>query len=300
MTAAEPQPAALPLPGGRDGAAVQVTPLLTATSACPEPWLHREEGRLGQLHALGLRVPREQWLRIPVQAFLVEHPGAGPLLIDTGFHSSVAAAPRSSLGRIGSLAFRDIEMTAAQAVPAQLRALGIDPGEVKTIVMTHLHLDHASGVSDFPGSTFVLSSREWEAAGEQGRLHGYVKRQFDHAFDWRTIDFEGADAGGHATFGRAVDLFGDGTLRLLFTPGHTHGHLSVLLRLRERDLLVCGDAAYTLRAFEQSHPPARMEDEHRWRRSLRELQLYVREHPDTVVVPGHDLPAFEALERVYE
>ena len=300
MTAAEPQPAQLPLPGGRDGATVRVTPLMTGTSLGPEAWIHREEGRMARLHALGIRVPREQWLRMPIQAFLVEHPSAGPILIDTGFHVSVASAPRASLGRVGTLAFKDIEMTAAQAVPAQLRALGIDPGSVGTIVMTHLHIDHASGVSEFPGATFLVSGREWEAASEQGQLHGYSKRQFDHAFDWRLIDFEGADIDSYATFGRAVDLFGDGSVRLVFTPGHTHGHLSVLLRLRERDLLACGDATYTMRQFHESHPPARMEDEHRWRRSLRELQLYVREHPDTVVVPGHDLAAFEALERVYE
>ncbi len=300
MTAAEPQPAQLPLPGGRDGATVRVTPLLTGTALSPEAWIHREEGRMGRLHALGIRVPREHWLRVPVQAFLVEHPGAGAVLIDTGFHVSVASAPSESLGRVGTLAFKGIEMTAAQAVPAQLRALGIDPGAVGTIVMTHLHLDHASGVSDFPGATFVVSGREWEAASEQGQLHGYSKRQFDHAFDWRLIDFEGAEVDSYATFGRAVDLFGDDSVRLLFTPGHTHGHLSVLLRLRERDLLACGDAIYTMRALHESHPPARMEDEHRWRRSLRELQLYVRDHPDTVVVPGHDLAAFEALEQVYE
>ena len=300
MTAAEPQPAQLPLPGGRDGATVRVTPLMTGTALGPEAWIHREEGRMARLHALGIRVPREQWLRMPVQAFLVEHPGAGAMLIDTGFHVSVASAPRESLGRVGTLAFKSIEMTAAQAVPAQLRALGIDPGSVGTIVMTHLHIDHASGVSDFPGATFLVSGREWEAASEQGQLHGYSKRQFDHAFDWRLIDFEGAEVDSYATFGRAVDLFGDGSVRLVFTPGHTHGHLSVLLRLRERDLLACGDATYTMRQFHETHPPARMEDEHRWRRSLRELQLYVREHPDTVVVPGHDMAAFEALERVYE
>lgn len=279
---------------------MRLTPLLTGTCIAPEPWLHREEGRLAQLHALGIRVRSEQWLRVPVQAFLVEHPHAGTMLIDTGFHASVAAAPRESLGRLGSRVFKDIEMTPAQSVPAQLRALGRDPGDIRTIVITHLHLDHASGVSEFPGATFVLSHREWEAAVDQGQLHGYVKRQFDHAFDWRTIDFEGGDAGGHATFGRVVDLLGDGSVRLVFTPGHTHGHLAVLLRLRERDALVCGDAVYTLRAFRESHPPARLEDEHRWRRSLRELQLYVREHPDTLVIPGHDLAAFEALERVYE
>lgn len=300
MTAAEPQPARLPLPGGREGATVRLTPLLTATALLPEPALRREGGRLALLRAGGFLVPRERWVRVPIPAFLVEHPGAGPMLVDCGFHASVAAAPRESLGRVSSLVFRDIEMTAAQAVPGRLRALGIDPAAIRTVVMTHLHADHASGVPEFPQATFVVSAEEWQAASELGARHGYVRRQFDHAFDWRTVDFHGPDAAGHGTFGRTVDLFGDGSVRLLATPGHSRGHVSVLLRLRDRDALLCGDAAYTRETLRDAHPPAILADEHRWRRSLREIQLWVREHPDTLVIPGHDLAAFEALERAYE
>ena len=299
MTAAEPQPARLPLPGGREGATVRLQPLLTATVALPGPAVRRESGRLAKLHAGGFLVPRERWVRVPIPAFLVEHPGAGPLLVDTGFHASVASAPRESLGRLLPRVYRDIEMTAAQAVPDQLRALGVDPAAIRVVVMTHLHADHASGVQEFPQATFVVSAEEWQAASELGPMHGYVRRQFDHAFDWRTVDFHGPDAAGYGTFGRTLDLFGDGSVRLLATPGHSRGHLSVLLRLRERDALLCGDAVYTLDTLRDAHPPAILDDEHRWRRSLREIQLWLRERPGTLVVPGHDLAAFEALQPLY-
>ena len=105
-------------------------------------------------------------------------------------------------------------------------------------------------------------------------MQGYWGRQFDHAFEWRTVDFESPDADSFATFGRSLDLFGDGSVRLVSTPGHTAGHLSVVLRLREREALLTGDAAYTRRTIEETALPYRMEDEHRFRRSLREIQLY--------------------------
>jgi N-acyl homoserine lactone hydrolase len=299
-TAAEPQPAELPLPGGRDGASVRLTPLLTGECLGPPAWRHREEGRLAGLRALGIGVPRERWVRVPFPAFLVEHPAAGPLLVDTGLHPSVAAAPRENLGRLFTIAFKDIQMNASQSVPAQLRALGVDPAAVGTIVMTHFHADHASAMSEFPGATFIFSAQEWEAATTQGQFHGYVKRQFDHAFDYRTIDFESSAVGSFSTFGRAVDLFGDGSVRLVFTPGHTRGHLSVILRLRDRDALLCGDAAYTLHTFETGHLPAQSEDEHRFRRSLRELQLFAGESPGVLVIPGHDFEAWKALDPSYE
>lgn len=296
-TAAEPREASLPLPGGKEGATVRVHPLLTGTVQGSRAWFERESGRLAALRALGIGA---EWITVPVPAFLVEHPGAGPILIDTGLHGSVAVDIKQNFGRLAALAFKNAEMTPAQAAVAQLRERGIAAGDVGVVLMTHMHVDHASAISDFPNSTFVLSEREWRAATEDGVLHGYVKRQFDHAFDYRTIDFDSPDVGSIATFGRAVDIFGDGSVVMAYTPGHTHGHCSIALRLEERDLLILGDAAYTARAFRDEAMPYRMEDEHRYRRSLRELQLYVRGAPGTIVVPGHDLDAWNALDASYE
>lgn len=300
MAAAEPRPASLPLPGGRADATVRLHPLLCAKSKGPPAWFLREEGRLATIRALGLGVPREKWLEFPIVAFYVEHPGVGAMLIDTGFHPSVAVDPKQSLGRLNAFFFKDIEMKPEQAVPDQLRERGVDPGDVRVVVMTHLHPDHASGISEFPEPTYVLSSREWEAATTDGERHGYVTRQFDHAFDYRTLDFDGPGADSFASFGRAFDLFGDGSVRVVFTPGHTHGHLSVVLRLKQREVLVAGDAIYTLRTLSDTHLPWRVEDGHRFRRSLRELQLYAKQTPDALIIPGHDMEAWEKLEPVYE
>ena len=298
-TAAEPRSASLPLPGGTEGATVKLHPLLSARMIGPPALFHREEGRLAALKATGVRVPRDEWMEIPVVSFLAEHPSAGPILIDTGFHSAVAVDAKQGMGRLGGLLFKELRMEAEDAVPGQLRRMGINPGDVKTVVMTHLHSDHASGIAEFPGATFVVSSAEWEAAAKGREIDGYIKRQFDHAFDYRTLDFEGSDAESFAGFGRAFDLFGDGSVRMAFTPGHTHGHCSVVLRLAGREALICGDAAYTMRTIEESHLPFKMADEHRFRRSLKEIQLYMEQTPDAVVIPGHDFPAWRRLDSVY-
>ena len=198
-------------------------------------------------------------------AFLVEHPSAGPLLVDTGFHPSVAVDPKQAMGRLGGLLFKDVRMDADDAVAGQLRSRGIDPQAIETVVMTHLHSDHASGIAEFPDARFVVSAQEWEAASKGREIDGYMRRQFDHAFDYRLVDLAGATAGSFATFGRSLDLFGDGSVRLVFTPGHTHGHCAVVLRLDGREALICGDAAYTMRTIEESHLPFKMADEHRFR-----------------------------------
>jgi glyoxylase-like metal-dependent hydrolase (beta-lactamase superfamily II) len=298
-TAAEPRPAELPLPGGREGARVRLHPLLTGQMIGPKAWFLREEGRFAWRHAFGLGVKKEDWLSVPVPAFLVEHPGVGPILIDTGFHPSVAVKPQANLGRLSQFTFRDVQMKPEQSAPAQLRKRGIEPSAVKVVLMTHLHNDHASAISEFPDSTFAVSSTEWEAASGSGQLHGYVKRQFDHGFDYRLLDFEGPDAESFSGFARSFDVFGDGSVRAVYTPGHTLGHMSIVLRTARGEVLVAADAIYLRRTLADFHLPYRTEDEHLFRRSLREIRQYATETPEALIVPGHDWDAWQELEAVY-
>jgi N-acyl homoserine lactone hydrolase len=298
--AAEPRPASPPLPGGRGGATVRLTPLLSGTWSAPPQTFDRPPGRLGALQALGIGVPRSSLVTAPIVSFLVEHPEAGPVLIDTGLHAACAVDPRQSLGRLGARHFRSLEMEPTDAVPAQLRARGIEPSDVRLVVMTHLHVDHASGMSEFPEATFVFSRREWEAANEPRQaLRGYRRRQYDHAFDFRTLDFDAPEVDSFASFGRAIDLLGDGSIRLAYTPGHTHGHLSAVLRLADREALVCGDAVQTMKTITDGHRPSRIDDQHLFGRSLREIELYMEQTPDALVIPGHDMDAWRGLEPAY-
>jgi glyoxylase-like metal-dependent hydrolase (beta-lactamase superfamily II) len=296
--AAEPQPATLPLPGGKAGATVKVHPITTGTIMYPVDALFTTGGRLAFLHFLGFRSER---VEIPIPCFLLEHATAGPILIDTGHHASMAVDPKGSYGPIlGRAAGKTIRMGEGDALPDQLRGRGVDPGDVKLVVMTHLHIDHASGVSQFPQATFIVTKRVWDAATDgPGLKGGYISRQFDHAFDWRTIDFDGEDVNSYKSFGRTLDLFGDGSVRLAYTPGHTLGHMSVVIRTAGPEFLVVGDAAYTMRTIRETAMPYGPHDEHEFRRSLKEVQLYLDQTPDAAVCPGHDLEAFRALEPVY-
>jgi N-acyl homoserine lactone hydrolase len=301
-TAAEPRPAELPLPGGRRDATVRLHPLLCGRALAPPAYLLREPGRLAWRRALGFGVKRDDWVTVPIEAFLLEHPLAGPVLVDAGLHPSVAVKPRENLGRVAVRAFRALQMDPGQTLPAQLRERGIEPAAVGAVVMTHLHVDHASGISEFPDATFVVSRAEWDAATSQGRLHGYMTRQFDHAFDYRLLDFDAAGddgPGSFSGFARSFDLFGDGSVRAVYTPGHTLGHVSVVVRTRRGEVLLAGDAIHLRRNLDDTRLPHRTEDDHLYRRSLREIRQYVRETPDALVIPGHDWEAWQRLDAVY-
>ena len=297
---AEAQPARLPLPGGREGATVRLHPLMTGEMPGPPEWFEFSGGRMNGLRALGLFADRDEFLRIPVPAFLVEHPGVGVMLIDTGLHPSVAVDPKQNFGRLLGWVYRGIKMNSEQSAPAQLRARGLDAADVRFVLMTHMHVDHASAVSEFPHATFVVSQQEWDALIEGKTTDGYIKSQYDYGFDFRTFDFESNETESFASFGRSIDLFGDGSVRAVFTPGHTPGHTSYVLRLRGREVLVAADAIYTQRTLEEGVLPYRMADEHQFRRSLKEIRRYREQTPGALIIPGHDWESFTALDPAYE
>jgi N-acyl homoserine lactone hydrolase len=299
---AHKRPLDQPLPGGKPGASVVVEALEVGRVSQPAQFFECAGGpRMGQVRMLGIGTPRSKWWTVPCPAFLVTHPTAGHFVVDTGLHPSVTSKPAANMGRIVSRIGRP-ELKAGEDLPAQLRSRGIDPKSISTVVMTHLHFDHASGMSEFAGASFVLAEREWEAAttGSRPLLHGYRPAQYDYAFDYRTIDYDGPSVSSYASFGRTFDLFGDGSVRLAYTPGHSAGHQAVMCRLRDRDLVIAGDAIYTLAQLDDAPPPPRPEDPHTWRRSLQELRLFRREYPQAVIIPGHDPRTWPELKQRYE
>ena len=294
----QPTPARIPLPGGQAGATVRVHPLRTGEIRLPPGGIERPKGPLAELRGFGLLRPRSRFTWVPVPAFLVEHPTAGAMLVDTGLDASVATDPRESFGRRSSRLL-PLRQAPEESLPAHLAARGLEPAAIRFVVMTHLHNDHASGISQFPTATFVAAAAEWEAACSGGFLQGYRRRQFDHAFDWRLVDFDDEAIDSYSTFGRSVDLFGDGSVRLLFTPGHSPGHQSVLLRLGAGDLLLTGDAAYTRRTIDEDLEPLFRADAHVFRRSLGEIRRHLEREPATVAICGHDADAWTGLQAVY-
>ena len=296
----EPIPLDQPLEGGKEGASLVIEPLHTGEALWPASFFAKSaRGPFARLRAFGFRSSPETWESRPVPAYLARHPSAGNILIDAGLHPSVARDPRDNLGRFSSRHYRVEE---GKDIVSQLRERGLTASDIDVVVLTHLHEDHASAIEAFPEAQFIVSATEWEAAtsGSFPLLRGYHPSHYDYAFEYATVDFDGERIESYGPFGRSFDLFGDGSVRLAYTPGHSAGHISVILRLPRRDFVVVGDAAYDWRQFRGETEPLMMADEHNWRRSLRELQAYRRTYPYALMVPGHDPEFWEKLEPRYE
>ena len=258
---------------------VELIPLLGGSISLTARFELVPPGPLGEqrtLLAQALRI-RRHWA--PVPAFLLRHPTEGDVLVDTAYHPSAATDPARTVGRLSSVLFAH----RVQPLRPQLEALGAEPG---TVVMTHLHTDHASGLAEFPAAELVCDRAEWEAAVRGGDFQGYCRPAFEGHERRRPVDLDAGDR--HGPFGRTHDLFGDGSVRLVSTRGHSAGHCSVLVRTAEREVLLCADACGAERQLHELAPSAVHLDRGAFLASLADIQAWNRANPDGLAVPGHD------------
>lgn len=214
------------------------------------------------------------WLA--VWSFAIEHPD-GTVVVDAG-QDPASAAPWWDVYSHVAVRF---DVTPADALDARLAGAGLSASEVRHQIFTHLHGDHV-GTGPLPGVRPTVSADEWRAATRPGaRLRGYMHPGFPA--DPSLLD------GDH-------DLYGDGAIRILATPGHTHGHQSVLVTPPDGpQVLIAGDAVYSEAALLRGGIDGVGVDARKARASIARLQDICRTEP-TVVLPTHDTGARERLE----
>jgi glyoxylase-like metal-dependent hydrolase (beta-lactamase superfamily II) len=208
----------------------------------------------------------ERWDRFPVPAYLVEA-GAERILVDTGLHPGAVADPAAHYGQPDALALFRLEQEAGVAER-------VDLATVTRVVMTHLHFDHAGGLGLLPPEVpIVVQRREWEAAHDPKA----IARNF-----FLPRDYEGV-AERVVLVDDDHDLLGDGSVRLLSTPGHTPGHQSVLVDGR---LLIGGDVVHFSATLDDRRFPVFADDPAAQARSADRLRALREE--GVAVRPGHD------------
>lgn len=226
-----------------------------------------------------------QWTEpLPIYAFAIEHP-EGVIVIDTG--ETARACEPGYFPRWHPYYRLNVRewVTPEQEIGAQLRRLGIAPQDVRMVVLTHLHTDHAGGLHDFAGVDVLVSRTELEyAAGLRGQLRGYVNNRFPRDFRPRAIELAPTAVG---PFPESLPLTAAGDVIVLALPGHTPGHIGVLLQEGERAVLFAGDSSYSEGLLLDGAIDGVAPDEHAARETIRRIGELARTTP-TVYLPAHD------------
>lgn len=217
---------------------------------------------------------------MPVSSYLIVHP-QGKVLFDTGIHCEALTDPAGRLGkRVASLF--GIRSRAGEDPMGQLALLGVKPEDIRYVVNSHLHFDHCGCNASFPRAEFLVQRAELALArAERTR---YNPKDWDHALEYREIDGE-------------HDIFGDGQLVLLPTPGHTAGHQSLWIRLdATTQFVLTADACYTQEHLEKTilPTPASVYDAAQMTHSLAVLRG-LRDRQGVKLLYGHDAGQWNAL-----
>ena len=177
---------------------------------------------------------------LPVNVFVVRHP-AGICLFDVG-QTAAAAGPGHLPRWHPYLRLARFELSPGDEAADQLSRLGVAPEDVRWVVLSHLHTDHVGGLRPFRHADVIVSRREWRTAtGLGGRVRGYLPQHWPAGLVPRFADLSGPPVG---PFRASQDLALDGSLLVVPTPGHTAGHLGLLVT-GARTWLCAGDLAHT-------------------------------------------------------
>jgi N-acyl homoserine lactone hydrolase len=208
----------------------------------------------------------DRQLRVPIPAFVIET-AEERVLVDAGLHPAAAGDPARHYGTsaaLGPFRFEQDESIGEQ----------IDLATITKVVLTHLHFDHAGGLALLPSSVpIVVQRREWEA----GHDAAAVRKNFYLPADYGTVGEQVVLVDGDH------DLLGDGSIRLLLTPGHTPGHQSV--RVGER-LVLGADVAHFASGLDDHRFPSFGDDVVAQAASADRLRAL--RDAGAVVLPGHD------------
>jgi N-acyl homoserine lactone hydrolase len=229
-------------------------------------------------------------------AFLVEHP-EGRVLIDAG----VARDGLSHLETTPLLLRLLASLTMKAPTIDALAARGLEPSDLKGIVLTHSHWDHVSGLADLREVPVWITAEELAHArseDEGGKL--YRQLEAEGPFQLKDLTF---DHGAYGPFPASYDFFGDGSLVLVPMPGHTPGSVGVFVNLPAGErLLIIGDTSWTKEGVdwpaEKPWLARRMVDfdAAKVREQLVLLHQLQRANPTLTIIPAHDARVHDALD----
>lgn len=220
---------------------------------------------------------------VPMPAYLIEH-SKGLVLFDTGLVPAAADDPEAVYGPLAQ--FLGLQFSPEQRFDNQLQALGYKVSDVTHVVASHTHFDHSGGLYLFPEAKFYVGTGDLRYAMWPDPAGAAFFRREDieltRSYNWTQIPTD-------------HDLFGDGSLVILHTPGHTPGELSLLVRLPSRNFILTGDTVHLRQVLEEEIPMPYDANTELSIRSIQRLKL-LRESADATVWISHDPDDWAELE----
>jgi N-acyl homoserine lactone hydrolase len=254
----------------------------------------KELQRDGDGQPLARVLASRRWTEpLPILAWAIEHP-EGLIVVDTGETARIAEPGYFTrwhpFFRLGVREWVEPE----EEIGPQLRALGFSPDEVRTVVLTHYHTDHAGGLAHFPRSDILSSRVDYEySRGFAGKARGLLPQ---HWPDWYSPSFVEFGPEPFGPFPQSMSLTRAGDVHVVPTPGHTPGHVSVAVEDGDTVYFLAGDTSYTERLMLDGIADGVAPDPVQARETLGRIHRLAEQRP-TVYLPTHDPESPRRLEQ---
>lgn len=238
---------------------------------------------------------RDEVVKIPIPFYVIRHP-RGIVLFDSGLGREFKEQVQGWwIHRLVNKILPE-EFSPSESAASQLQKMGISPEDVRYIIVSHFHYDHVGGLRDLPEATILASRREWAHVTSdriKARLRGMMVEQLKGVPDRvRPVDYSPIST--IPPFQKAFDVFEDGSLLILPTPGHSPGHQSLLVTLDSgKKVLLSGDAVWVRENYERPAPKGLLvrlleEDAPVSWTTTRQIHEFHQSHPEVLIIPGHD------------
>jgi len=223
-----------------------------------------------------------EWL--PIYAWLIKHP-EGTIVVDTGETSRTAQPgyfPRwHPFFRFAAI----MKVSRDDEIDRQLKRYGVDPLDVDKVILTHLHTDHIGGIYHFPNSKILVPSTDYrEAKGMLGKLKGFLPQHWESWFNPTEITFQNRP---YHSFDQSLPVTDDGSVVIVPTPGHTHGHVSVIADTGNEKIFQAGDTSYNQELLQKMQPDGVGPDKKQMIETHKKI-LRLAESDPVVYLPSHD------------
>jgi N-acyl homoserine lactone hydrolase len=251
---------------------MRIHALTTGTVRVKHAFLY---ARTGPLRQVRLFTPGPFSDPLPIHLWVVEHDGRR-ILVDTGETATANDVP-----------FAKLAVEPGEELPAALAAIGLQPSDVDTVVLTHMHGDHMDGAVHLDGRPILVHDRELAySRSAPARFFQKVLRQPVPAARFEPMKL---DAGPFGAFAASRPLTEDGRVLVVDTPGHTPGHVSVLcIDDHGHHVLLAGDTTDTLEQLHARRPDAVGPKPAITVQTIDRILAHAREHA-LVYLPSHDL-----------
>jgi N-acyl homoserine lactone hydrolase len=226
-----------------------------------------------------------KWVKpVPIYAWVIEHE-EGVIVVDTGETARTSEAgyfPRWQPYYKMAVRF---QVKPEQEIGPQLKQMGIMPKDVKKVILTHMHTDHAGGLHHFPESKIYVNMPEYQRTrGFRGQLNGYLPHRMP---DWllpQPIEFTD---GAFGSFERSWNVTTKGEVKVVPTPGHTPAHVSVIFQNEDVQYFLTGDTSYSEENLLKKIADGVSPDSNVTIDTMQNILNFARQRP-TVYLPNHN------------